>query len=222
MEQSLESWCSGLFLSARWFVMASLAKKGVHIVVMPSAETAEYCASDLYNLIEGDRVFYMPSSGRNLEKSNYKSSLTVQRTSAIATLLSDNEDFLIIVTYPESLEEGIPSASSVKGSMLRISTGTEISHDELQQRLMDMSFERVDFVSAPGQYAVRGSIVDIFSYSDNNPYRVSFFGNEVEKISIFNCNTQLSSGQVDSIDIIPDLTGQGEDMLTDYLPADSV
>ena len=222
MEQSLESWCSGLFLSARWFVMASLAKKGVHIVVMPSAETAEYCASDLYNLIEGDRVFYMPSSGRNLEKSNYKSSLTVQRTSAIATLLSDNEDFLIIVTYPESLEEGIPSASSVKGSMLRISTGTEISHDDLQQRLMDMSFERVDFVSAPGQYAVRGSIVDIFSYSDNNPYRVSFFGNEVEKISIFNCNTQLSSGQVDSIDIIPDLTGQGEDMLTDYLPADSV
>ena len=202
--------------------MASLAKKGVHIVVMPSAETAEYCASDLYNLIEGDRVFYMPSSGRNLEKSNYKSSLTVQRTSAIATLLSDNEDFLIIVTYPDSLEEGIPSASSVKGSMLRISTGTEISHDELQQRLMDMSFERVDFVSAPGQYAVRGSIVDIFSYSDNNPYRVSFFGNEVEKISIFNCNTQLSSGQVDSIDIIPDLTGQGEDMLTDYLPADSV
>ena len=222
MEQSLESWCSGLFLSARWFVMASLAKKGVHIVVMPSAETAEYCASDLYNLIEGDRVFYMPSSGRNLEKSNYKSSLTVQRTSAIATLLSDNEDFLIIVTYPESLEEGIPSASSVKGSMLKISVGTEISHDELQQRLMDMSFERVDFVSAPGQYAVRGSIVDIFSYSDSNPYRVSFFGNEVEKISIFNCNTQLSSGQVDSIDIIPDLTGQGEDMLTDYLPADSV
>ena len=72
-----ETFCSGLFLSARWFVLSQAVHKGTHIIVLPTKEAAEYCAADLYNLIEGDRVFYFPSSGKGIERSNYKSSLGV-------------------------------------------------------------------------------------------------------------------------------------------------
>ena len=83
-----EIFCRGLFLSARWFVLSQIAQKGMHVVVLPNREAAEYCAADLYNLIEGDRVFFLPESGRSVERSNYKSSLGVQRTSAINKILS--------------------------------------------------------------------------------------------------------------------------------------
>ena len=203
--------------------MSSLAGKGVHLVVMPNAEAAEYCASDLYTLVEGDRVFYLPDSGRNIERSNYKSSLTVQRTSAIASLLSPDDGFLILVSYPEALAEGIPSGVSIKSSLINLKKGGSIGRERLRERLVENSFEKVDFVSAPGQFALRGSIVDIFSYSFNDPFRISFFGDEIEKISVFDCNTQLSREEKEEVDICPDLAAgeEGECLLTDLLPADA-
>ena len=203
--------------------MSSLAGKGVHLVVMPNAEAAEYCASDLYTLVEGDRVFYLPDSGRNIERSNYKSSLTVQRTSAIASLLSPDDGFLILVSYPEALAEGIPSGVSIKSSLINLKKGGSIGRERLRERLVENSFEKVDFVSAPGQFALRGSIVDIFSYSFNDPFRISFFGDEIEKISVFDCNTQLSREEKEEVDICPDLAAgeEGESLLTDLLPSDA-
>lgn len=201
--------------------MSEIARSGVHLVVMPHAEAAEYCASDLYDRIEGDRVFYLPDSGRNIEKSNYKASLTVQRTAAIATMLSGAEDLLVLVSYPEALEEGIPSADKIRSSVMQLHKGENISHETLRERLMEYGFERVDFVAEPGQYAIRGSIVDIFSYAYSDPFRVSFFGDEIEKIALFDCNTQLSQEEKEAVDIFPDLSGEGESYLTDLLPADA-
>ena len=179
-------YCRGLFLSAKWFVLSQTAARGLHLVVLPDKETAEYCTSDLYNLIEGDKVFFLPESGKNVERSNYKSSLAVQRTAAIGAVMSWKKDELkLVVSYPEALEERVPSARSIKDSVLKIKAGQEISHDSIVEILSRNGFEKVDFVSAPGQYAIRGSIVDIFSYSWNYPYRISFWGNEVEKINIF-------------------------------------
>ena len=218
MQARRTAWCSGLFLSARWFVLSHIASSGVHLVVLPNAETAEYCASDLYHLVEGDRIFYLPDSGRNIEKSNYKASLTVQRTSAIATLLSSPADLLILVTYPEALEEGIPSAGRIRDAVVKIRVGEDVHHDTLKEQLLGMQFERVDFVSAPGQFAMRGSVIDIFSYAYNDPFRISFFGNEVEKIAVFDCNTQLSKEEREEADIYPDLAEEGESSLTDILP----
>ena len=80
-------YCRGLFLSAKWFVLSRTAEKGMHLVVLPDKETAEYCSSDLYNLVEGDRIFFLPESGKNVERSNYKSSLAVQRTAAIGRIM---------------------------------------------------------------------------------------------------------------------------------------
>ena len=206
-----ETYCSGLFLSARWFVFSEVAGDGVHMIIMPDRESAEYCSADLYNLIEGDNVFYLPDSGKRMEKSNFKSSLAVQRTSAIGKLIEGNGKHLVIVTYPEALEEKIPAAGKIKESVLTISTGEEISHDKIKEILSSLGFEKTDFVSAPGQYAIRGSIVDIFSYSFNDPFRISFFGNEVEKIHIFDSNTQLSKENVEKAEIYSDILSDGED-----------
>ena len=91
--KSGEVFCSGLFLSARWFAVSQYDHDGLQMIVMPDKDSAEYCAADLYNLIEGDRVFFLPDSGKSLERSNYKSSLGVQRTSAIGKILEYEEGF---------------------------------------------------------------------------------------------------------------------------------
>ena len=204
--------------------MSRIARKGTHLVVLPTKETAEYCAADLYNLIEGDRVFYLPDGGKNVEKSNYKSSLAVQRTAAIGRIMEGKDDLLVVVTYPEALEEKVMEVNRIRASVLTVKKGDELSHDKIKEILAGQGFERTDFVSAPGQYAIRGSIIDIFSFSDNDPYRISFFGNEVEKIHVFDCNTQLSKEEKESVEIYPDIVSSEESdtSLTDLLPADTL
>ena len=205
----------------------------MQVVILPNREAAEYCAADLYHLIEGDQVFFLPESGKSVERSNYKSSLGVQRTSAIGKILSygnspakpANEDLLVIVTYPEALSEEIPATQAIQEAVFSIKKGQEISHEEIIKTLVGKGFEKVDFVSAPGQYAIRGSIVDIFSYSENFPYRISFWGDEIEQIHSFDCNTQLSREQVDKAEIVSDVVGGGEvkgQPLTDIFPKDSL
>ena len=222
-----EVFCTGLFLSARWFVVSQYDYDGIQLIVLPDKDSAEYCAADLYNLIEGDRVFFLPDSGKSLEKSNYKSTLGVQRTSAIGKILDHKDGVLVVVTYASALEERIPDASSIRNSVLKLSQGDEISHEDIVDSLFSAGFERVDFVSEPGQFAIRGAIVDIFSYSYNDPFRVSFFGDEIDSINVFDCNTQLSKEKVDTAEIYPDIVaeeGECESFMniTDILPEETL
>ena len=210
-------YCSGLFLSARWFVLSKSAPKGINLIINPDKESAEYCTSDLYQLTKGDKVFLLPSSGKGIERSNYKSSISVQRTAALSAILKNKGEQVFIVCYPESLEEKIPVEGVSGKAILTVSKGQEISFDDIIFRLGEQGFERADFVSAPGQYAIRGSLVDIFSYSNNEPYRISFWGNEVETINIFDCNTQISKEECDKVEIIggvlSDTGDTGKDLL---------
>ncbi len=222
VESGAEASCSGLYLSARWFIVSLLKRAGLQVIVLPTKEDAEYCVSDLYSLTEGDCAFFLPDSGKNLQRSNYKSSLGVQRTAAISRMMEDMNNLLIngnfvdnfgakglpgtyIVTYPAALEEEIPPVSTIKSSILTINVHDELSHQQIIETLVGQGFEKVDFVSEPGQFAIRGAVADIFSYSFNNPYRFSFFGDEVEKINVFDCNTQLSIESVTKADIYPNL-----------------
>ena len=222
VENRDEVFCSGLFLSARWMVISQLDRLGIQMIVLPDRDSAEYCAADLYHLIEGDRVYFLPDSGKSLERSNYKSSLGVQRTSAIGKILEYKEgEQMIIVTYPSALEEIIPEKGKISGSLLKLAAGDEKPYEEIKGILFANGFERVDFVSEPGQFAVRGALIDIFSYSFNNPFRISFFGDEIESINIFDANTQLSIEKVDFVDIYPDLSSSEDSdgaMVTDILP----
>ncbi len=219
-----ESFCKGLFLSARWFVLSQVVSKGLNLIVLANKEEAEYCASDLYKLVEGDRVYFLPISGKNIERSNYKSSLVVQRTSAISKIIDYKfDDFLIVVTYPEALQEKLPHRDNIEKSSIKITKNTEISYEELKTKLFNNGFEKVDFVSSPGQFAIRGAIIDIFSYTDNMPYRLSFFGDEVEKINSFDINTQLSVNELDSVDIWSNIIdNDNEYYITNLLHKDSL
>ena len=204
-------YCGGLFLSARWFVISQVAKKGLHLIVMPTQEAAEYCSADLYNLVEGDCIFFLPSSGKGIERSNYKSSLCVQRTAALGKIADNKGELSFIVTWPDAMEEKIPDNKTIKSSIWTLKKGDDIPFDEILTRLYDNGFEKVDFVSAPGQFAVRGSLIDIFSYSLNNPYRLSFWGNEIEKIHVFDSNTQLSVEERDAAEIISDIVSGSDE-----------
>ena len=217
-------YCQGLFLSARWFVLSAARGAGISLAVLPDKESAEYCAADLYNLTEGDKVFYLPDSGKNAVRSNYKSSLGVQRTSAIGKIRSC-EPGTVIVSYPEALEERLPSSSDALSPLLSLKAGDEISHDEISSILSEAGFENVDFVSEPGQYTLRGGVVDIFSYSFNYPFRLSLFGNEIEKIYTFDTNTQLSKESVDKVEIYGDMASDSDTeglFISDILPEDCI
>ena len=227
VEKCREVFCSGLFLSARWMVVSQLDHQGFQMIVLPDRDSAEYCTSDLYSLIKGDNVFFLPDSGRNLERSNYKSSLSVQRTSAIGKILEYKAgESLYIVTYPSALSEGVPSGKNIKEQLLKLSVGDEIPYDTIINTLFENGFERVDFVGEPGQFAVRGALIDIFSYSFNNPFRVSFFGDEIESINVFDCNTQLSKDKVESVEIYPDICKESDEIeecsVVQMLPEDAL
>ena len=226
VRNSSETFCSGLFLSARWFAVSQLDHAGFQLIVLPDKDSAEYCAADLYNLIEGDRVFFLPDSGKTLERSNYKSTLSVQRTSAIGKILEYKEGRLIVVTYPSALEEGIPDSTIIKESVLRLTVGDEISHEGIVEAMFASGFQRVDFVAEPGQFAIRGAIVDIFSYSYNDPFRISFFGDEIDSITVFDCNTQLSKEKINTAEIYPDISSDDEEggssSICSIIPEDAV
>ena len=205
-------------------MLSESAPDGINLVILPDKESAEYCTSDLYNLVEGDRVFLLPPNGKGIERSNYKSSISVQRTAAISTILKNKGEKIFIVCCADALEEKIPSSGRKAENLITLSKGQEISFDTIVSTLNSQGFERTDFVSAPGQYAIRGSLVDIFSYSDNFPYRISFWGNEIETISVFDCNTQISKENKESIDIIGSVlsdTSDEGDTLLDIIPLDS-
>ena len=217
-------YCSGLFLSARWFVLSESAPEGVNLVILPDKESAEYCTSDLYNLIEGDCVFLLPLNGKGIEKSNFKSSISVQRTAAISAILKNKGERIFIICCADALEEKISSSGRKTESILSLSKGQEISFETIVDKLNNQGFERTDFVSAPGQYAIRGSLIDIFSYSDNLPYRISFWGNEIETISVFDCNTQISKEGKERVEIIGSIlsdTSDEGDCILDIIPQNS-
>ena len=205
IRENKDTYCSGIYLSARWMMLNEAVDKGIQFIILPSREAAEYCAADLYNIVEGDCVFFLPDSGKSVERSNYKSSLVVQKTSAIGSILNNKGEKLFIVTYPEAAEELIPEVEKLSSALFTIRKGEEYSYASLRSTLLEKGFEKVDFVSAPGQFAIRGTVIDVFSYSLEKPYRIAFFGDEVDKINTFDCNTQLSIEEIDRADIYPDI-----------------
>ena len=161
-----DSYCDGLFFSARWFTLCEVAgmmsaegRGRLHFVLLPDKEQAEYCCSDLYGIVPKESVFFLPDGGRNVERSNYKSTLGVQRTTAVSRLLQCDDDMdedLFVVSYPAALCEKVPARRKIERSTLHLEVGTEISFEAMKEKLFEMGFTKVDFVGQPGQFAIRG------------------------------------------------------------------
>ena len=132
--------------------------------------------------------------------------------------------FTVVVTYPEGLSEKVITHKKLQKNTLQLNRGEKISPGFIHEVLDEYKFRMVDFVFEPGQYSIRGSIVDIFSFSSPHPYRIDFFGDEVESIRSFDVEDQLSREQYESINIIPDIhdlsLSESSESLLDYLPAE--
>ena len=191
---------SGLHASARALALAQV--RTPLFIVMDNAEVAQYLYGDLRSLENGHwtldnggkaNVGFFPSSKR---RRTIDDAAVIQRTECLTTMPQ------IIVTYPEAVAEPVPAKEELSAVSFQLSVGQEIKQSALSSQLADLGFEHVDFVFQPGQYAVRGSIVDIYSYSHDTPYRLDFFGDEIDSIREFDIEDQLSKNRIDSAEIV--------------------
>ncbi len=218
----------GLTASAKAMVLASVCKntQTTHLVVVPEKEDAAYFYNDLVSLLGEDSVFFFPSTyKRSVQYEQTEPANIVLRTEVLNFLASGKRKG-IIVTYPESAMEKVISRKNLKKNTFNINKGDKLSLEFLEEMLHEYNFTRTDFVYEPGQYAIRGSIADVFSYSADLPCRIDFFGEEVETIRSFNTDDQLSVSSHKQISVIPniqDLTiEQINDSFTDFLPPSSI
>ncbi len=202
---------SGLHSSARALALAQVQKP--LFVIFDNAESAQYLYADLKTV--GADAGFFPSSKR---RRTVDDAAVIQRTETLSTLPR------IIVTYPEAIAEPVPAKEELAKMSMTLKVGQEIQQSALSSQLSDLGFERVDFVFQPGQYAVRGSIVDIYSYGHAIPYRFDFFGDEIDSIREFDIEDQLSKNKVESAEIVG---AQHSDVsiqysIVDYLSEDYV
>ena len=220
---------SGLHASARALALAQLRKP--LLVIFDNAESAQYIYSDLRSLesrganehsgtSQESSVFFFPHSQK---RRGVDEAAQIQRTECLTALQQaypnpslkggaqtqtpfpqENErgETSIIVTYPEAIAEPVPAKEELTAISFQLSVGQEVQISAVSEQLSDLGFERVDFVFQPGQYAVRGSIVDVYSYSHDDPYRLDFFGDEIDSIRTFDIEDQLSKSRVENAEIV--------------------
>ena len=183
---------------------------GIHLFVADDRDAAAYLMNDFYRLLDERKVYFFPSSyKRSVAYGGEDPQGVVQRTSTLAALRNyTGEEYLVVCTYPEALAERVADEATMQAGTIRVAVGDNLSIEVLEDALVEASFERVDFVYAPGQYAVRGGIVDLFSFVESKPYRVDFFGDEVDSIRRFEISSQLSTDRLQQIEIVPDLSAR--------------
>lgn len=196
------------------------------VVVIPEKEDAAYFYNDLVALLGDEQIYFFPSTyKRSVQYEQTEPANIVLRTEVLNHLASGKRKG-IIVTYPESVMEKVISRQNLKKNTLQIKKSDKISLEFIEEVLHEYNFKRTDFVYEPGQYAIRGSIADVFSYSADLPYRIDFFGDEVETIRSFNTDDQLSLGTHDQISIIPNIQDLSiekiSDSFTDFLPPSAI
>jgi transcription-repair coupling factor (superfamily II helicase) len=197
-----------------------------HLIILNDAEEAAYFHNTLENLTEALDVFYFPASFKN--RKNYQllnSSHVMLRTEAL-TKIAAGGNKKVLVTYPEALFEKVVLPATLSSNIIHIKSGDRLNVEELLLKLADYGFERTDFVYEPGQFAIRGGILDIYSFGNEKPYRVELFGNDVDSIRIVDPETQLSERKILQVSIIPNVDTQFEEedrvSLFDFLPANTI
>jgi transcription-repair coupling factor (superfamily II helicase) len=223
----------GLHGSAAPFIVSAVFKQGAasqlnHLIILRDAEEAAYFHNTLENITSALNLFYFPSSFKN--KKNYRllnASHVMLRTECLTRFSNPMGDRVgIIVTYPEALFEKVVLPKTLSANIISIKQGDTIDSNSIYEKFIGYGFTRTDFVYEPGQFAVRGGILDIYSFGNEKPYRIELFGNEVDSIRIFDPETQLSERKLLQVSIIPNVETQfdsGEKVsIMEFLPENTV
>lgn len=206
-----------------FYASAAISKTGgIHLFVAEDRDAAAYLMNDFYHLLDEKKVYFFPSSyKRSVAYGSEDAQGVVQRTTTLEAVKKFSErqpkkksdkDFMVICTWPEALAERVADVETLTRDTISVKVGDKITIKSLEERLVEAEFTKVDFVYEPGQYSLRGGIVDIFSFSESKPYRLDFFDDEVDSIRRFNISNQLSDEKLSEVSIVPDLNGEKENV----------
>ncbi|OUL64088.1 transcription-repair coupling factor [Flavobacterium sp. AJR] len=219
---------SGLLGSSVSFVIRSLFKKVElpFLVILDNKEEAAYYLNDLEQMIGEQDVLFYPGSYRRPYQIEDTDNANVLLRAEVLNRINSRKKPAVIVTYPEALFEKVVTRKELDKNTLKVSVGDKISIDFINEVLFEYEFKRVDFITEPGEFSVRGGIVDVFSFSNDNPYRIEFFGNEVDSIRSFDVGTQLSIETHKKITIIPNVENkvfqENRESFLDYISEKTV
>ena len=218
-----KSQMTGLVGSSFSFVANSLFKKSElpFLILFSNKEEAAYYLNDLEQLINTEDVLFYPSSYRRPYQIEETDNANVLLRAEVLNRINSRKKPAIIVSYAEAIFEKVVTRKELEKNTLKLSVGDNLSIDFINETLFEYNFKRVDFVTEPGEFSVRGGIIDVFSFSNDNPYRIEFFGNEVDSIRSFDVETQLSVERLKKISIIPNvenkLLQENRESFLDYI-----
>lgn len=206
-KESSKTNIKGLIGSSLSFMVAGAFKESEvpFLLILDDKEEAAYHLNDLEQLLGDKDVLFYPGSYRRPYQIEETDNANVLLRAEVLNRINSRRRPAIIVTYPDALFEKVITRKELDKNTLKIKLGDTLSLDFLNEVLFEYQFKRVDFVTEPGEFSVRGGIVDVFSFSNDEPYRIEFFGNEVDSIRTFDVETQLSNLKVNKITIIPNV-----------------
>ncbi len=198
-----------------------------HVFILNDKEEAAYFHNDIEHLTRGLDIFFFPDSFKRSGHFNeLNSSHIMLRTEALTKFSGKKVNKKMLITYPEALFEKVVNPSSLSDNMIAIKVGETLELDALLERFVSLGFRREDFVYEPGQFAMRGGILDIYSFGNEHPYRIELFDTEVDSIRIFNPETQLSERKLLQVNILPNIETKFDTSekisLLDYLPENTI
>ncbi|EDP72603.1 transcription-repair coupling factor [Flavobacteriales bacterium ALC-1] len=178
------------------------------LLIFDDKEEAAYYLNDLEQLINDKDVLFYPGSYRRPYQIEETNNANVLLRAEVLNRINSRKKPCVIVTYPDALFEKVVTKKELEKNTLKISVGNELSIDFVNEVLFEYKFKRVDFVTEPGEFSVRGGIIDVFSFSHDEPYRIEFFGDEVDSIRTFDVETQLSTERIKKVSIIPNVANK--------------
>lgn len=215
---------NGLKASAASVLVSAFIDKYNLLVTLDDSENAGYFYNDLIQIHGDTNIYFFPSSYKRSIKYGVKDASNEILRTEVLTQLQSLQGRICIVTYPEALAEKVVDQKALAENTMLINRGDKMDMTDMVGKLVKMGFKRVDYVYEPGQIALRGSIVDIFSFSSENPYRIDFWDDEIDSIKTFDVVDQLSKEKLDSVTLIPILAGSegAEVSFFDFIPSDTV
>lgn len=198
---------SGLIGSSLSIIIQSLFKKSElpFLLILNDKEEAAYYLNDLEQLLNDEDVLFYPGSYRRPYQIEETDNANVLLRAEVLNRINSRKKPAIIVSYPEAIFEKVVTRKELNKNTLKLAVNDNLSIDFINETLFEYNFKRVDFVVEPGEFSVRGGIIDVFSFSNDEPYRIEFFGNEVDSIRNFDVETQLSKEKLKKISIIPNV-----------------